>query len=65
MRIALLDTYYPRFLADFYAAAPTRAAMPYQAQRDDLLEQVFGTSDFYSRHLKSLGHEAEDFIVNA
>lgn len=65
MRIALLDTYYPRFLNDFYAASPDRAAAPYQAQRDLLLEQVFGTSDFYSRHLKDIGHEAEDFIVNA
>lgn len=65
MRIALLDTYYPGFLADFYSASPDRAAAPYQAQRDALLEQVFGTSDFYSRHLKDLGHEAEDFIVNA
>ena len=65
MRIALLDTYYPRFLTDFYAASPDRAAVPYRAQRDLLLAQVFGTSDFYSRHLKDLGHEAEDFIVNA
>lgn len=65
MRIAILDTYYSRFLANFYAASPSRAAMPYQVQRDELNEQVFGTSDFYSRHLKNLGYEAEDFIVNA
>jgi spore maturation protein CgeB len=65
MRIALLDTYYSRFLANFYAASPERAALPYETQRQGLLDELFGTSDFYSRHLKCLGHEAEDFIVNA
>ena len=65
MRIALLDSYYPRFLANFYSASPERAVLPYEAQRQNLLEELFGTSDFYTRHLKSLGHEAEDLIVNA
>jgi hypothetical protein len=65
MRIALLDSYYPVFLANFYAASPERATLPYDIQRHDLLEELFGTSDFYTRHLKNLGHEAEDFIVNA
>ena len=64
MRIALLDTYYPRFLAAYYAQRPGLAAEPYAEQRDDLLCQVFGTSDFYSRHLRALGHEAQDLIVN-
>lgn len=65
MRIALLDSYYSGFLANFYATAPERAALPYDTQRQGLLEELFGTSDFYTRHLKSLGHEAEDFIVSA
>lgn len=64
MRIALLDTYYPRFLATHYANKPGLTAQPYVEQRDDLLRQVFGTSDFYSRHLRALGHEAQDLIVN-
>jgi len=64
MRIALLDTYYPRFLATHYAANPHLAGQGHLAQSQDLLNQVFGTSDFYSRHLRELGHEAQDLIVN-
>ncbi|MEY2859805.1 MAG: hypothetical protein RL392_263 [Pseudomonadota bacterium] len=64
MRIVLLDTYYPRFLSARYAADPALARQSYAAQKQCLLAQLFGTSDFYSRHLKTLGHEAEDLIVN-
>jgi hypothetical protein len=64
MRIALLDTYYPRFLTAYYAANPALAGQSYEQQRRALLDQAFGTADFYSRHLRELGHEAEDLIVN-
>lgn len=64
MRIALVDTYYPRFLATHYAAHPTLASEAYADQRGNLLQQVFGTSDFYSRHLRAMGHDAQDLIVN-
>lgn len=64
MRIALLDTYYPRFLTAHYAAHPALACGTYVDQRQNLLKQVFGTSDFYSRHLQAMGHDAQDLIVN-
>ncbi|OWY27293.1 CgeB family protein [Herbaspirillum robiniae] len=64
MRIALLDTYYPRFLAANYATHPELADKPFPEQRQNLLKQVFGTSDFYSRHLQAMGHDAQDLIVN-
>lgn len=64
MRIALLDTYYPRFLAAHYAGMPGLAGTVFEEQRQSLLGQVFGTSDFYSRHLQALGHDAQDLIVN-
>jgi hypothetical protein len=64
MRIALLDTYYPGFLAAHYAAHPALACESYTDQRQNLLGQVFGTSDFYSRHLQAMGHDAQDLIVN-
>lgn len=64
MRIALLDTYYPRFLATHYVAHPGLAREAYARQRQDLTDQVFGTSDFYSRHLQAMGHDAQDLIVN-
>ena len=37
MRIALLDTYYPRFLAAHYAAHPTLEGGAYEYQRQNLL----------------------------
>ncbi len=64
MRITLLDTYYPRFLAAHYAAHPELVGSAYTDQRQNLLGQVFGTSDFYSRHLQAMGHDAQDLIVN-
>jgi len=64
MRIVLLDTYYPRFLAAHYAANTALAGATYGDQRQSLLNQVFGTSDFYSRHLCSMGHDAQDLVVN-
>ena len=64
MRIALLDTYYPRFLAAHYAAHPALAGETYVTQQQNLLDQVFGTSDFYSRHLRAMGHDAQDLVVN-
>jgi spore maturation protein CgeB len=64
MKIAIVDTYYAAFLASHYADRPHLKSAPYAQQRDELLEQCFGTSDFYSRHLKALGHEVQDFIVN-
>ncbi len=64
MRIALLDTYYPRFFAAHYAANPALEGAAYTDQRQSLLDQVFGTSDFYARHLRAMGHDAQDLIVN-
>jgi len=64
MRIVLLDTYYPRFLAAYYAGQPRLADATFEEQRQSLLDQVFGTSDFYSRHLQALGHDAQDLVVN-
>ncbi len=64
MRIALLDTYYPKFLTAHYAANPYLIKDTFATQQQQLLDQAFGTSDFYSRHLHALGHEVQDLIVN-
>lgn len=64
MKIAIVDTYYVAFLAAHYADHPNFRFAPYSEQRDELLERCFGTSDFYSRHLKALGVDAQDLIVN-
>lgn len=64
MKFLFIDTYYPRFLTSFRQAHPELAPRRFEDQRQALINQAFGTSDFYSYNLKQLGHEAEDFILN-
>jgi hypothetical protein len=64
VRIQIVDTYYDAFLSEHYAARPELEDEPYEAQLRALIERTFGTSDFYSRHLRALGHETEDLVVN-
>jgi spore maturation protein CgeB len=64
MKIFLLDTYYPKFLSAYYAEHSQYSNKSYETQLKDLLNESFGTSDFYSRHLKDMGHDVSDFIVN-
>lgn len=65
MRIIIVDTYYARFLAAHYASHEGLGLKKYNEQMDSLLDAAFGTSDFYSRHLKALGWDAHDLIVNS
>jgi spore maturation protein CgeB len=64
MRILILDTYYPPFLSSLYARIPDLGSQPYNRQLRLILDQCFGTSDFYSSNLNKLGHEAAEIIVN-
>ena len=64
MKILIVDTYYPTFLAHFYAQRHGLINADYRTQLQALLDACFGTSDFYSRHLNALGCEVQDLIVN-
>jgi glycosyltransferase involved in cell wall biosynthesis len=64
MRIAVTDTVYPGFLATHYARHAELARAPYEEQLASLLEASFGTSDAYTVHLRELGHDACNLIVN-
>lgn len=64
MKILIVDTYYPAFLARLYAQQEGLAVADYSTQRQTLLDACFGTSDFYSRHLNALGCEVQDLVVN-
>ncbi len=64
MKIVIVDTYYPAFLTRFYEQQNGLAVTDYSTQLQALLNACFGTSDFYSRHLNSLGCEAQDLVVN-
>jgi spore maturation protein CgeB len=64
MRIAIVDTYYPHFLAAHYRGQLALTRTSFENQRRRLLDTCFGTSDYYSGHLNQLGCEAQDLIVN-
>jgi spore maturation protein CgeB len=64
VRIAVVDTYYPAFLAEHYQRRPELRRAPYAEQLAALMDRCFGTSDAYSHHLSELGHEAVDLVVN-
>jgi hypothetical protein len=64
MRIAIVDTYYPAFLNEHYAARPGLERGSYERQHASLLERCFGTGDAYSRGLRAHGHEAVELVAN-
>ncbi len=63
MRILIIDTYYPGFLKSFYREHNT-SNLNYKNHKRLLLDQCFGTSDYYTYNLNKIGEEAEDLIIN-
>lgn len=65
MKILILDTYYSGFLRHiYYKVDPKLKGSSYSLLKTRLLEQCFGTSDYYSYNLQKLGILAEDLIIN-
>ena len=64
MKVVVVDTYYGAFLRSHYSAEPDLADAAYEEQHAALMARLFGTSDFYSRHLRALGHEAVEVVAN-
>lgn len=64
MKFIFVDTYYPGYLSSFRKKYPNLEGKSYNEQKRVLLDQCFGTADYYSHNLKSLGHIAEDIVVN-
>jgi hypothetical protein len=58
MRVAVVDTYYPPFLATL---PPVER---YESGLRDALSRYFGTHSAYSRHLHDYGWESIDIIAN-
>jgi spore maturation protein CgeB len=63
VRVLIVDTYYPAFLAARYARDDL-AHRPYREQLDALMAERFGTADAYSHHLRQIGHEAAEVVAN-
>jgi len=64
MKFLIADTYYPAFLRSVYAQEIGLRDQPYDLQWHFLMDQCFGTADYYSDNLNKLGHEATDVVVN-
>ena len=62
--IIFLNTYYHQFLQDFYRKYPNNNYAQYHFQLNNLQNQFFGDSDFYSTNLNKFGWSSEDIIVN-
>ncbi len=64
MRILILDTHYSNFLHQIYSNNNELENCPYSYQWRFVMDQCFGTSDFYSDNLQKLGCEAHEIIAN-
>lgn len=58
----VIDTYYPKFVEKFYSSYNQDSS--YEEHWRALMDELFGTSDFYSKNLKELGCEAREIVFN-
>ena len=65
MRLLKIGVYYSNYLEQFYARRPGLADAPHDAQHAALIDDCFGSSDFWTRELSRLGYETRDLIINA
>jgi spore maturation protein CgeB len=65
MRLLKLGIYHPSYLRDFYAARLTLGGQTYAHQHQTLIDDCFGSSDFWTSALEKLGYETADLIANA
>jgi spore maturation protein CgeB len=65
MRLLKLGIYHPAYLRDFYAERPTLETQAYSTQHRILIDDCFGSSDFWTRALNKLDYETADLVANA
>lgn len=63
-RFLQVNTLYPTYLADFYAARPQLRSAPYKTQIDALLDDEFSGTHMFTRPLDGLGFETFQVIAN-
>ena len=65
MRLLKLGIYHSVYLRDFYAENAELKNQTYAAQHKALIEDCFGSSDFWTSELNKLNYETADIIANA
>lgn len=64
MKILILDTNYPAFMAEFWATHPELNGQSYAQNWRALMDECFGTADYYSHNLAKVGVDATEVIAN-
>jgi hypothetical protein len=65
MRLLKLGIYSVTYLHDFYLKRPALKKQPYRAQYDALINDCFGSSDFWTAALTKLNYQTNEIIANA
>lgn len=65
MRLQKIRTYYPRYLADFYAERPELVDAPYAQQFRELMNGCFAAANFWAEALAPHGYEIFESVANA
>lgn len=64
MRILILNTDYPAFIENIGKDNHDWLSLNYEKQSQFYFANFFGMADYYSKNLRLLGHEAQDFVIN-
>lgn len=64
-RFVKVTTYYKNFLKYYYSKNPQIISKSFGEQYNHLMNEAFGWSNFYQKHLNKLGNDAYEIIANA
>lgn len=65
MRLLKLGVYYSTYLDNFYRVNASMASAPYAVQHSALMDDCFGSSDFWTTALACQGYETCEIVANA
>ena len=63
-RFVKIASFYREFLKEYYKTHPNIVRESYEVQFSHLMDQGYGYSDYFSKHLTNLGNEANEIIHN-
>lgn len=65
MKILFIDNYYIDFLEKIESDIEKQNLTDYEKVKEHIFSYYFGTSDYYSRNIKTLGWDTQDIIINS
>jgi spore maturation protein CgeB len=64
MRFVILNHSYDQFLSWLYESKPDLAQRDFFTQINTYYQTLFGSSDFWTHALRTLGHDVDEFVCN-